>query len=180
MIPSPKTKKILIVVLITMVLILFFDIFFISSMYKKRNNVTKLRGDFLVELKKEKQLDLVKKIIKETETEQSNLNSCFVNSNEVVDFIKSIELISELAGVSIDIKSIGVEDSELIKDISVETLAVGFVVQGSWNSTFKFLSLIENISYNATIDKMSISKFTDEKDKKDFWKSSFTIKAIKI
>jgi len=178
MIPFPRTKKLLVVVLIITILILFFDVFFIFSIYKKRDNVAKLREDFLIELKKEKQLDLIKKIIKEIE--QSNLNLCFVNSNEVVDFIKSIELISELAGVSIDIKSVGVEDGELIKNINVEILAVEFIVQGSWSSTFKFLSLIENISYDTTIDKMSINKFTDEKSKKDSWKSSFTIKAIKI
>ena len=65
--------------------------------------------------KKGKATKFNKKIIKETEKEQSNLNLCFVNSNEVVDFIKSIELISEFSGVSIDIKSVGVGDSELIK-----------------------------------------------------------------
>ena len=110
----------------------------------------------------------------------SNLNLCFVNSNEVVDFIKSIELISEFSGVSIDIKSVGVGDSELIKNTNVETLIVEFTTQGTWNGTFKFLSLVENIPYDITIDRMSINKFTDGENKKGFWRSNFTIKAIKI
>lgn len=175
-----KTKKILILISVITLLVLFFDIFFMISLGKKTDGVTKLRGDFLVELKNEKQLDLIKKIIKETEAEQSSLDLCFVNSNGVVDFIKTVELVSELTGVTIDTKTVGVENSELIKNVNVETLTVEFAIQGSWSQTFEFLSLIENIQYDTTIERMSINKFTDGETKEESWKSNFTIKAIKI
>ncbi|TSD03139.1 MAG: hypothetical protein Athens071416_200 [Parcubacteria group bacterium Athens0714_16] len=180
MIFPSKTKKILIIVSVITILVLSFDVFFMISLGKKTDSVTKLRGDFLVELKKEKQLDLIKKIIKETGAEQSSLDLCFVSSNGVVDFIKTIELVSELVGVTVDTKTVGVENSELIKNVNVETLSVEFVIQGSWTQTLEFLSLIENIQYDTTIERMSINKFTDAETKKESWKSSFTIKAIKI
>lgn len=177
---SSKTKKILIIVSIIAISVLLFDIFFIFSIYKKRDSVAKPREDFLTEMTKESQLVLIKKIIEETSAERTNLNLCFVNNDEVVDFIKSVELISKLAGVSIEMKSVGTENSEVIRGVNVETLVVEVVIEGSWDGTFKFLSLIENIPYNTTIDRVSINKSAEETNKDGSWKSGFTIKVTKI
>lgn len=180
MFPLKKTKRIFFITLIILILAVVSDIFFISFVYKKRNNVEKLRKDFFVEMKKEKQLNTIKNIIKDTEDEQLNLRQCFIESEEIVNFIKLIESKSKEAGIILDIKSVGVSNTETINATQVETLVVDFMTQGSWDSTFVFLSLIENIRYNIIVDKMSVNKFTDNLTKKDTWKSNFTIKAIKI
>lgn len=180
MFPLKKTKRTLVISILVFVIVFSVDLFFVFSIYKQRDTVAKMREDFMIELKKEKQLSSIKNTIKMTEKEQTNLNLCFIANNEVVDFIKSIETMSKNAGVSMNIRSVGVGDTETIRESSIEILIIEFIIGGSWSNTHNFLSLIENSTYEITINQMSINKISDSMTGKETWKSVFVIKAIKI
>lgn len=180
MFPLKKTKRILVILILIFLVVFSLDVFFVFSIFKERDVVAEMRADFIIELKKEKQLGSIKNIIKTTEKEQTNLNLCFVANNEVVNFIKSVEMISKNTGVSMSIKSVGAGETEMIKEIPVETLTIEFMIEGSWANTHNFLSAIEDSVYKITIDQMFINKISDKTTGKGIWKSVFVIKAIKI
>jgi len=180
MFPLQKTKRALIISILVFFIVFSLNAFFVFFIYKERDVVSEMREGFITELKKEKQLSSIKNLIKTTEKEQTNLNLCFVANDAVVDFIKSIETMSKNAGISMSIKSVGVSDTETIKEIPVETLIIEFMTEGSWVNTYNFLSAIENSTYEITIDQMSIDKISDSVTGKKTWKSVFVIKVIKI
>ncbi|MFA6295619.1 MAG: hypothetical protein WC666_04380 [Candidatus Paceibacterota bacterium] len=118
----------------------------------------------------------------------TRLKELFVPSDEVVDFIESIESLDQQTGSKIALASI---DADKLDDATFGTkgtIRVKVNATGSWYSVMHVLSLAEVLPYKISISNVRIDRYTSSSDESSVkgnqvnsgWKLSFDIEAVMI
>jgi hypothetical protein len=83
--------------------------------------------------------------------DRTTLETHFVQSSDVVPFLNTIEQMGTPAGTNVQIISVetGTNNSELIVDLKTT---------GTFSQIYKFLTLLENSSYEISFNSMKLSK----------------------
>jgi len=128
-------------------------------------------GDLDFEVKKEEKLKSTDHIIKDTVEDRAELDTLFVSDDDVVGFIREIEILGQVAGVSVIVKTVAVIDDE---SKFAETLSLRLENEGSWANSMHFLSLVEALPYFIFIDRYNINKGGSGE-----WTSGFDLNVLK-
>jgi hypothetical protein len=111
---------------------------------------------------KDAALRLSGRSLAETETERRSLGSYFVAEDGAVSLIENIESLARVAGVEVNIDSLGIE---ALPNQRFEKLNVRIEAVGVWGGVYKFLLLVENMPFALNIGRVLISENRDALDK---------------
>jgi hypothetical protein len=178
-----KTTQRIVIYLLLLNIVLIGANWFISSKVNNNNiEISNLADELNQQLIKEKQLDSFKKIAEDTTAERGKLDSYFISPNGIVSFIKEIENLAFVAGVSIGINSVEVEEYLIKKRSSntLELLDLELNFTGSWNNSFYFISLLEEMPYKIFIYKLDVDAQKDDQENTTGWKGLIGMKVLKI
>lgn len=152
-----KTKKILILCVVLNLLIWSAFAFFFLKIRTQANRISDLTSEVGVDMNRDKNLRAAKAALSENKAEISLLDSYFVKSDGVVDFINGLEALGNKNGVTINIASVSVESDPKAKATLYEMLRLKIEISGSWASVTNFIAILENIPYAVSISQVSLA-----------------------
>ncbi len=165
------------VIIITFVLALFlsgYGYVFIT-IKNKNNHISVLQNQIDIEAKKDSRLHSIKSLLADLDKEIEQIDTYFVVDNEVVDFLEDIENLGLIAGVSISVNSVSV-DEEITKELPFDLLKVKFVSRGKWSSIIHLVSLLETFSLGIIINEVRLEKLTDSES----WQGNISFSVLKL
>jgi Tfp pilus assembly protein PilO len=120
---------------------------------------------------------------------RAKIQTYFVQKDGEADFIKNIESLADASSLDHTISSVGFENGNLPANLQYLNLTI--TTQGSWQNTYQFLSLVENMPYkivmknvdlSATGDSGSLSTSTAQSlgSGESVWAGSFDIDAAAL
>lgn len=123
-----------------------------------------------------------------TVSKWSKIQGFFVESNKVVNFIESIELLSQQSGGKVTISSIEADNLENASAGKEGTIRMKITAQGSWESVMRALKLAELLPYKISVNNVQASSFNsdqnnDDKSKvapKSVWNLSFDLQVAML
>lgn len=171
---SKKTLKLfLVAVILALVAISAYGV----AVWEIRKNLSEaadLSSSIAAESQKEAGIESTRNILRNTAAEREKIESYFVSSDNIVDFLEKIELLGKKSGVVLSFDSVDIPSDE--KNV----LRVRANTKGNWENTFYFLSLIENLPFKIELEKSSIIKIVEvvSNVKTFYWRGDFTIKLV--
>ncbi len=94
-------------------------------------------------------------LIKNNKVEIDQLQSRIVKKDGTVSFIDTVESYAKSSGISVLVEN--VEERKLTPEIEgYQALHLNVKTQGSWEGTYRFLSLLESLPYKLTIESAEI------------------------
>jgi|GEM_PF-2704919 len=158
-----KSQKLIVFSGITFVIILALNIFWISFIRSEANNVLEFKKEVEIESTKNYSISNLKKQIIDLNEKNEKIDSVFIERNNGVGFIETIENISKVSGTELQIQNVDIEvvqkrdsDDKVIADLH-GVLKMLFKVNGSWQEVTKFLLILETIPNHVTIDSVNFS-----------------------
>ncbi|OGI68839.1 hypothetical protein A3A05_02450 [Candidatus Nomurabacteria bacterium RIFCSPLOWO2_01_FULL_41_12] len=114
--------------------------------------------------------------IKRLEGERVQLETHFAKSSDVVPFLDTIEELAPQVGAEAGVSSVDISEDRL-------SLLVGLKASGTFESLYKFLTLLENSPYeleflSMDIRKGDISNVPDQGQTSSKWGATFKIKLL--
>ena len=139
--------------------ILFFLFFLVAFSYffKETNDDIEKSQLIEIELQTEKnrrsEVETLDDSIEKTQIERMQLGTHFARSSDVVPFLDTIEGLALEVGVKADISSV-----DVLKD--PDRLSLGIKITGTFSGFYRFLTLLENSSYELKVMSMDMHKET--------------------
>jgi len=115
-----------------------------------QEKIVQLSQEAFVESQKNTSSLAVRNALNNAEGDIKKIESYVVTEDGVVDFIQFVESLADSAGVSLDVNQVSFEDEEK------RLLSIHMVSEGSWQETFHFVSLLENIPYRAQFERLNL------------------------
>lgn len=181
-----KTIK-TIVILSALNLILFGLCFYLFADIKKIDKEVSFRLSLIEsEVRLDESLRSIKVIMNETKKEREQINLIFIQPNGTVDFIEEVESLGRIAGVKLEIESVGVDNTKKTAS-STESFRLSLKTEGSWANTMHLLSLLENMPHKISFENVRLGKISKESglegDKEQtqfYWSGNFNFSALKM
>ena len=183
-----KTKKI-ITALIVLNLAVFGACFYLFANIKKTDEVV---SDRLIQIesgiKKEESLRSIKNLMDDTKKERERIADFFIEPNGAVDFIEMIDSLGIIAGVKLEVESVGVEALKSETDADSESFRLSLKTKGSWDNIMHLLSLLESLPYQISFESARFQKISGESspdgEKKiaatPYWNGNFSFSVLKL
>lgn len=116
----------------------------------------KLSNDYQSEENRHKEIQSLNKVISEIDTEIAILDSHFIKESqkdeEIALFLSSLENLATKVGAKAEVTSVEAPNEK------VENLSISLRVEGSFNSIYKFLLLLESAEYELNVISTKIIK----------------------
>ena len=178
-----KTTKsyIIFFVILNLVTIVLFSIL-LTRINGRNNEALSLKEELDFEIMKEGRLRSVKEIITDVAPQRKEIDSYFVNKDSIVGFIKTIEDLGSLSGVSLEVDSVGVDGLEIGDGVDskiLEKLNLDFTTTGSWQDTFYLIILLESLPYKVSFEEFVLEEKVDSNSKR-YWDSVFSLSVVKL
>lgn len=160
------------------VLILFgvYATFFIL-IKNKNNEISTLQNQVDIEVRKDGRLHSIKQLITDLDKDLKQIDTYFVSSDGVVDFLESLETLGSIADVSVRVNSVSVDET-IDDSLPYEVLKIEFVSRGTWGSIVQLISLLETLSLGITIDRMQLELLQSEKS--NSWQVNTGFSVLKL
>lgn len=110
--------------------------------------------------------------VKNLAKEKAELDSHFVSKDDPVDFLNSLETMASGVGATAEVSTVG-------DDSNNSGLVINLNATGSFDSIFRFLTLIENSFYMMEVQNLTLnSGSVDVKTKLPVWTMSLQLRLI--
>lgn len=151
-----RTKKIcLIIILLNFVAVAAYIFLFLEMQAINQN--TRNLAAALAETKKQNEaLGLLKDALGKTAGDRQKLDSFFVASDGVVNFLDWIEGLANRE-LTVAVNSVAIENVEPPQN-TLEALHLSVGTTGTWQGVFRFLELMETAPYKITINHATLLK----------------------
>ena len=114
---------------------------------------------------------------------QTKLNDYILPKGSTVDFIKTVEQLSENSGLKSDIKTVTNDPYDKGNAIGADFITVNIDVIGGWDNIQLFIKYLESYPLKIDIKKMSLNKISDHivnGRNVPQWSGSFEFTAVKM
>ena len=150
--------------------LLLFDLLY-GYVNKKNKAATTLERKWKVEELRRENVKNLERFLEEKGGEISMLDTHFVGSGDVVTFLDLIESLGKQAGSQSEVTLIDIpkDNSGLLVEVRSE---------GSFDSIYKFLRLLENATYELEIVSFEMSTSSGEEETYPVWNATFRIRLI--
>ena len=174
-----------ILIFYTLILVILIGAFVLFSLYinEKKVSAAVILSDIEMLKNQNSRLQDLNSVLKDIKEDQNKLNSYFVSSDEIIDFLEAVEKIGQDSGAEVEVHSIDeVETSNPLIDI----LTLNLTAKGNWESVYHFLILIQNYPVRATFDRIHMSTARtkslerDENAEEDEWRGVFNMKVLEL
>src|SRR3989339_237063 len=140
--------------LVSTIIFLFavFLFFFFSNMINDNNIGFQFKEEkWQIETFKRDEIRMLNASMKTIEEEKSQLEKHFAKSSDIVPFLDTIEALALKTGAKAETTSVDIEANNA-------SLLVGMKATGTFNSLYKFLTLLENSPYELKFMGMNLNK----------------------
>lgn len=191
-----KTKKSMIVSIVLAVAIFVIYGFVFYDIKAKNEQISSLTNDVQQLRSKDDILKATKTILDQNKDLISQLDSYFIPADGVVGFIRILESVGKFSGIDMTINSVGTETDSKVKDDIKEILRLHVKTNGSWENTFYFLSILENLPYRIDVEEATLGLMgstdkvffdnktalaqTRQQNKDEKWEGSFNVIVMKL
>lgn len=177
-----------IVTLSFMNLVIFGLCFYLFSYIKKTDETVSSRlAQIESGVKTEEVLRSLKVLMDDTKKERDQIALIFVQPNGTVDFIETVESMGRIAGIKLEVESVGVNALKEKMSSSTELFRISLKTQGSWENTMHLLSLLESMPHKILFENVRLGKVFGGSDPEDtkgqttsYWSGNFSFSALKI
>jgi len=159
-----RTKQLLILHTLVLILVLGAYALFTSHINGKKTLAAVALSDIELLNKQNNQLQDLNSILKNINEDQEKLNSYFVHSDKIVNFLESVEAIGRKSGATVEVRSLNEEETE---GSSISVLTLNLTAEGNWENIYHFLVLIQNFPIKSIFDKIHISSSETNRYDKD-------------
>lgn len=145
---------------------------FFYSHFKNREAISEEKMmQWRVEQARREEIKSLDSSMKKIENEKVMLETHFAYSTNPVPFLDTLEAMAQ---------SVGAESAVTAVDVSKDgqSLAVGLNVSGSFESFYKFLTLIENSAYNMEFVSVDVVKDGDLDSGASEWSATIRLKLL--
>jgi Tfp pilus assembly protein PilO len=125
--------------------------------------------------KKNAYTNTVRKVVRDTEALRSELDSYFVNEEDLVTFLNDLENLGDNAGAVVTVQSVQT-GKRISKDASIEELRLALKADGSLENVFHLLSLIEAFPKAISLDKVRLTRRQTEGS----WQGTFDVTVARV
>jgi len=182
---SSKTKQLLILYSIVLVIVSGTYVFFVFHINGKKTIAATALSDVELLHEQNNQLQDLNSVLKDINEDQDKLNSYFVHSDKIVDFLESVETIGHDSGAVVEVRSLS---EEVTENPSISVLALNLTAKGDWESVYHFLVLIQNFPIKSTFDRIHISRSETDLQDQDgnevgtatLWSGVFNMKVLEL
>lgn len=142
------TKSISFFVILNLVIISAW-FFLFTSINKKKDRVELLQNDVAKRVSRQNELSQLKLLVDDVREEKNKLATVFINENNIVDFIESLEGIAEASKVDLRLRSVNVASGKAKNTITQ------FNINGEFENVFHYIALLETAPYQILFNKVS-------------------------
>lgn len=159
-----------------LVLCLLIFLFFYREINKNKNLITEAQTKWQKEASRREEIKSLDQSVKIIEPERILLESHFANGSDVVPYLNTLENLGTKVGAEAKVTSVKVSKDN-------NKLLVEMKATGSFESVYKFLTLLENSSYEMKIDfvdmhNLVVSEELKDKTKNTKWEMILEIKLL--
>lgn len=182
-----KAKKIIIILSILSVTVVALYIYLFTNIKRMDKTVSDRMAKIEYEFEKERQLQSIRNLTNDTKSEFGQIANFFIQPAGSVEFIELVESLANIAGIKIEIESVGIDIAKNKTSSSTESFRVSLKTEGSWANSMYLLSLLESVPYKLTFDSINLQKMEDgnvssvNKEKNSaYWTGNFIFRVLKI
>ncbi len=187
-----ETKKDIAV--LTILNIIIFGLFFYLFLNIKQSDedISTKFAQIKQGIDRDERLQSVKNLLSETKNQREKMEKIFVQADGSVDFIEMVESLSKIAGVKVEIESVGIDASRNKIGSSTESFRFSVKTEGLWTNVIHLLGLLENIPFKVSFDNVSLDKISEPETANpanpakrkgqiaSYWKGDFGFSVLKI
>ena len=153
-------------------LIFSYAFYFIHAQVKEKNVLaedTNLKWQ--EEVNKLEEAKMLDRGIKAVSRESSTVDTHFGKNSDLVPFLDTIEELASLVGAKAETTSVEISPDK-------QTLLVGLKADGTFESLYKFLTLLENSPYRLEFTSTQFLLSSSQAGSSPMWKAVFMIKLV--
>lgn len=182
-----KAKKIIIILSILSVIVALSCLYLFTNIKRMDKTVSDRMAKIEYEFEKERQLQSIRNLMNDTKSEFGQIANFFIQPTGSVEFIETVESLANIAGIKIEIESVGIDIAKNKTSSSTESFRVSLKTEGSWANSMHLLGLLESVPYKLAFDSINLQKMEDgnvsslNKEKNSaYWAGNFIFRALKI
>ncbi|MDO8554964.1 MAG: hypothetical protein Q7R75_00110 [bacterium] len=157
----------LILVILALSLLLFY---LFNRANQKIMEINDIRGQFYKYQRGAEKIRVLEKDMAELETWKQEASGLILNKDTIVKFVEDAEQLANIAGVSLEMKSVNIFDG------AEEKPRFTLGVEGNFSSLYQFMRLLENSRYKIEFISASIKK--PENEKTGNWFSEISLRLL--
>lgn len=162
---SRNTKQALILTIILTIVAIVFYVWIFNNIKNTNKAISTISNEMNLATKKEMTLRSTKSLVKDTEANRAKIENYFVADDTIVNFIETVESMSDYTGAEVKVLSVNVSDNQIMKNDVSEVLRLNLETKGTWNKVFHFLSLMEKMPFSIDILKADFEVSKDDTKK---------------
>lgn len=108
--------------------------------------------------------------IKNIQDNKAILDRRLVDKDKLVNFLEAIEGLKDTTGALVSVQSIKEGESKTV----IKNLRLDISVEGTWEQVYRFFTLLENMPFNMTLEKVTIGKSADS------WHGTVTVTVVEL
>ena len=142
-----KTKNIIILLSIITVLLLAFIIYFKLHLNEELKYIEEVKKNNFIALENIHEASGLKNKVKEVDEVEEIFDEFFIDKNNVLGFIETIEKIATTSNVSLVIENVTPDDTHINESLPYGILNMTLTARGSYDSINMFLKNLEKLPY---------------------------------
>jgi len=164
------TQKISFITTLLFIFVSFGYVLFYKHIYEMRRELVKMQAEERVAKSFMENMLATELLLAETKEKREMLLHYFISANDPTIFLETLEStakevgaileVSSLAEISDDLKN-GEDNQD--KKIATKQVKATLLIEGTWESVYSFLYLIESMPFAATVTHITFSEDAKEK-----------------
>lgn len=181
------TKKIITMLSIFSVAVITLYVYLFADIKRMDKTVSERMTEIESELENDRQLQSIRNLMNDAKSDLGQITNFFVQPAGAVDFIEQVESLGKMAGVNMEIDSVGIDSVKNTASSSTESFKISLKTEGLWVNSMHLLSLLENMPYHISFDSINLQKIAGGTESvankgKDsvYWTGNFVFSVLKI
>jgi len=166
---NKKTKTLLYMIIVLSIIALLLFVFVFYIVYEKHNTIAGLHEEVKIIENRKDEIISTKHLIFDIKEDINKLDSYFVGSDSIVEFIRDVEFLGVKSGVALTLNSVDIFDE------GDSSLSLKFTTEGDWDDSIYLLALLESMPVKMDINEISFIKRAATNDRKSYWSGEFSI-----
>ncbi|MGB8816025.1 MAG: hypothetical protein WCC74_02200 [Minisyncoccia bacterium] len=156
-----ETKKKIVILFLLAVSLIGIYYFLVADIMKKNQDIYTMLQNINNAKVKESEFVYLNENLSLAKDKIEKLHDFILKTDGEVDFIKVIEDLALSSNVKSEIKSAQTEQISDKESSIAENFRIGIDAVGTWSDDIYFLTLIENLPFQVTINNVSFEKISD-------------------
>jgi Tfp pilus assembly protein PilO len=168
--------KILIVTILNLLAIISV-IWSLKTLFNLKENALAVKKELVAAEANVASIKSLENLLAGLKKENEKMSYIFLEKEEIVSFIETLEKLAGISGVKLEIKSIKITD-DLSGNKKSEKPVLLLETSGSFRDIFYFISLAQKLPYQISFNQVDIHKNALNKNEKNLWNSKISVTVL--